>query len=82
MVSLSVSPFEELVVEASEKPMILPPKRCTAVSKLSRVRVDGSKKRVAITFPSRTFRSGFSSKRLVFSSRSRISSFEMSVIDT
>lgn len=45
MVSLSVSPFEELVVEASEKPMILPPKRFTAVSKLSRVRVDGSKKK-------------------------------------
>ena len=47
MVSLSVSPFEELVVEASEKPMILPPKRFTAVSKLSRVRVDGSKNSVA-----------------------------------
>ena len=44
MVSLSVSPFDELVVAASENPMTRPPKRFTAVSKLSLVLVEGSKK--------------------------------------
>lgn len=43
MVSFSVSPFDELDVAASENPMTLPPNRFTAVSKLNRVRVDGSK---------------------------------------
>ena len=82
MVSFSVSPFEELVVLASENPMTFPPNRLTAVSKLSRVRVEGSKNRVATTLPSRIYRLGFSSNRRAFSRRSRISSFEKSVIDT
>lgn len=51
MVSFNVSPLEELVVEASWKPMTRPPKRLTAVSKLNRVRVEGSKNKVAATFP-------------------------------
>ncbi len=55
MVSFRVSPFDELVVLASEKPITFPPRRFTAVSKLSRVRVDGSKKSVAMTLPARRF---------------------------
>ena len=43
MVSFSVSPLEELVVEASWNPITRPPRRLTAVSKLNRVRVEGSK---------------------------------------
>ena len=42
MVSFSVSPFEVLVDEASLKPITRPPRRFTAVSKLSLVRVEGS----------------------------------------
>ena len=49
MVSLSDSPFLTLVVSALAKPMILPPRYCTALSKLSLVRVDGSKNNEAIT---------------------------------
>ena len=64
MVSLSVSPLEELVVLASVKPITLAPSLFAAVSKLSRVRVDGSKKSVATTFPSSTFSPGCSSKNL------------------
>ena len=48
IVSLRVSPFDWLLVLASEKPMTRPPRRLTAVSKLRRVRVDGSKNSVAV----------------------------------
>ena len=82
IVSFSVSPFEELVVLASEKPIILPPNRFTAVSKLNRVRVDGSKNRVATTFPSNNLRFGFASKYFMSSSSSSISSFVKSEIET
>lgn len=44
MVSLSVSPLDELVALGSEKPMTRAPSRLAAVSKLSLVRVEGSKK--------------------------------------
>ena len=50
MVSFSVSPFDELVTFGSVNPITLAPKRFAAVSKLNRVRVEGSKKRVATTF--------------------------------
>lgn len=59
MVSFNVSPLEELVVEASWKPMTRPPKRLTAVSKLNRVRVEGSKNKVAATFLPADAGSGF-----------------------
>ena len=49
MVSLSDSPFCTLVEPGSEKPITLAPSREAALSKLSRVRVEGSKKRVATT---------------------------------
>ncbi len=48
-VSSSVSPFATDVDSAEEKPMTRPLSRCMAVSKERRVRVLGSKKRVAIT---------------------------------
>ncbi len=62
MVSFSVSPFDWLLVFASENPITLPPNRLTAVSKLSRVRVEGSKNSVATTLPSKIFWLGFFSK--------------------
>ena len=55
MVSFRVSPFDDEVVEASEKPITLPPRRLTAVSKLRRVRVDGSKKKRRHHFPVKDF---------------------------
>ena len=55
MVSFSVSPLLWLVLLASENPITFAPRRLIAVSKLSLVRVEGSKKRLAITFPSRKF---------------------------
>ena len=82
MVSLSVSPLEVEVLEASENPITRPPRRFTAVSKLSRVRVDGSKKRVATTFPSSRRRLGRSSNFWAVSSRLSISSRLKSLIDT
>ena len=82
IVSFSVSPFDELDVAASENPITRPPRRFTAVSKLRRVRVDGSKNRVATTLPSRSFRFGFASKYFISSSKSSISCFEKSEIDT
>lgn len=82
MVSFSVSPFEVLVDEASLKPITRPPRRFTAVSKLSLVRVEGSKNSVATTLPSRIFWLGFSSKCLACASRRRISSFDRSLIET
>ena len=74
MVSFRVSPFDELLVAASENPIIEPPRRTTAVSKLNRVRVEGSKNRVAITFPSNVFRFGLASKSAAESRMARISS--------
>ena len=62
--------------------MTRPPKRLTAVSKLNLVRVEGSKKRVAMTRPSRSFRLGFCSKRAARSRSRRISSVASWLIDT
>lgn len=62
MVSFKVSPLDELLVEASEKPIMEPPSLTTAVSKLNRVRVEGSKNKVAITLPSSDLRLGAASK--------------------
>ena len=81
-VSLSVSPFVELLDLGSEKPMIRPPSLLTAVSKLSRVRVEGSKKRVAATIPSIKCLFGFVSKRRARSKIRRISSSVHCSIDT
>ncbi len=53
MVSFNVSPLLTLVLSASEKPITLAPRRFAAVAKLSLVLVEGSKKRVATTFPRR-----------------------------
>ena len=53
MVSFIVSPFDTLDDDASVNPMYLPPKRLIALSKLKRVRVDGSKNSVAITLPAK-----------------------------
>ena len=44
MVSFRVSPLDELVALGSENPITRAPSRLAAVSKLSRVRVEGSKK--------------------------------------
>lgn len=54
MVSFRVSPLDELVALGSENPITRAPSRLAAVSKLSRVRVEGSKNRVATTLPSIT----------------------------
>ncbi|BAA29810.1 112aa long hypothetical protein [Pyrococcus horikoshii OT3] len=51
MVSLRLSPFLTLLVEASANPITEPPKRCIALSKLNLVLVDGSKNNVANIFP-------------------------------
>ena len=59
IVSLSVSPLEELVALGSENPITRAPRRLAAVSKLKRVRVEGSKNRVATTFPCNNRRLGF-----------------------
>ena len=49
MVSSSVSPLATEVDSAEEKPTTEPPRRCMAVSKERRVRVEGSKKSAAMT---------------------------------
>ena len=59
MVSFRVSPLDELVALGSENPITRAPSRLAAVSKLSRVRVEGSKNRVATTLPSNNRRLGF-----------------------
>ena len=51
MVSASDSPFWMLVPEVLLKPMTLPPSSWMAVSKLSRVRVEGSKNSEAMMRP-------------------------------
>ncbi len=55
IVSTRFSPFFVLDVSVSEKPIVVPPSFCIAASKLRRVRVDGSKKRVARIFPFSVF---------------------------
>ena len=82
MVSFSVSPFDVEVDMASENPMTRPPRRLTAVSKLSRVRVDGSKNKVATTFPSSILWFGWRSKYSAFRKRSVISPSLRSEMDT
>lgn len=82
IVSWKVSPFETLVFEVPEKPITRPPRRLIALSKLSRVRVDGSKNSDANTFPASTCRCGSASKRAARSIIFRISSHEKSVIET
>ena len=47
MVSFKLSPFVELVALGSAKPITRAPNRLAAVSKLKRVRVEGSKNKVA-----------------------------------
>ena len=81
MVSFSVSPLLWLVLEASENPMTLAPSLLTAVSKLRRVLVEGSKKRLPMTFPSRNFCSLFFSNSLAVSKTCRISSLLKSWIE-
>lgn len=81
MVSFSVSPFDWLLVLASLKPITLPPRRFTAVSKLRRVRVDGSKNSEPTTLPSRMFWLGFFSNSLARRNSDRISSFVKSVME-
>ena len=68
-VSFNVSPLDELVAFGSVKPMTRAPRRLAAVSKLSRVRVEGSKKRVATTLPSSIFRFGFCSNSFAISNK-------------
>ena len=82
MVSFSVSPLEELVTFGSVNPMTLAPRRLAAVSKLRRVRVDGSKNRVATTFSASRRRLGFFSNSLAISRRYMIFSLECSAIVT
>ena len=60
--------FDELVAFGSLNPMTRAPSRLAAVSKLSRVRVEGSKNRVATTFPSSRCRFGRSSNCFAISS--------------
>jgi hypothetical protein len=62
--------------------MALAPRRLAAVSKLRRVRVDGSKNRVATTFSASRRRLGFFSNSLAISRRYMIFSLECSAIVT
>ena len=80
--SFRVSPFEELDVAASEKPITLPPSLFTAVSKLRRVRVDGSKNSVATSLPSSSLLFGFCSNFSAKSNMRRMYSLLQSEIDT
>ena len=52
MVSATLSPLEAEELAAAEKPSTWPPRESIALSKLRRVRVDGSKKSVARILPS------------------------------
>lgn len=51
MVSARFSPFVTEAISGLAKPIAEPPSLCIAASKLSRVRVLGSKKSVASIFP-------------------------------
>jgi hypothetical protein len=74
-VSFNVSPLVTLEEDESVNPTILPPILLIAVSKLKRVRVDGSKNSEATTFPSSKLQFGFFSNSAALASTSRISSF-------
>ena len=52
MVSMTLSPLVVELSDAEAKPNVVPPSSSIAASKLSLVRVDGSKNSVAIFFPS------------------------------
>src|SRR6056297_3746652 len=82
MVSFNDSPFFTLDEPASVNPIYLPPRRLIALSKLKRVRVEGSKNNVAITLPCKRFWLGFFSNSSAKSRILKTSSFEKSVIDT
>ena len=82
MVSLSVSPFVEDVTFGSVNPMTRAPSRFAAVSNESRVRVLGSKNKVATMRPSRSLRLGRSSNSCAISMRYRIFSRERFAILT
>src|SRR6056297_2740187 len=82
MVSFNDSPFFTLDEPASVNPIYLPSKRLIALSKLKRVRVEGSKNNVAITLPCKRFWLGFFSNSSAKSRILKTSSFEKSVIDT
>ena len=81
IVSFSVSPFDWLLVLASLKPITRPPRRLTAVSKLRRVRVDGSKNSDPTTLPSRMRWLGFSSNSLARRRSDKISSLVKSEME-
>ena len=67
---------------ASEKPIIEPPRRITAVSKLNLVRVDGSKNKDAMIRFSKRFWEGCFSKVSAKSRMESCSFFVKSVMDT
>ena len=81
MVSWSDSPFCTLVPPGSLKPIMRAPSWLAALSKLRRVRVEGSKKSVATTLSLRIFCLGFFSNSSAMSSTSMYSSFEKSVME-
>ena len=74
-VSATLSPLEAELFCALAKPNTLPPRRIMADSKLSLVRVEGSKKSVARILPSHlwAYASGFAMISLAFSTSSSIS---------
>ena len=81
MVSCNDSPFWTLVPPGSLKPMMRAPSWLAALSKLKRVRVDGSKNRVATTLSDKIFCFGFFSNSSAMSNTSMYSSFEKSVME-
>ncbi len=81
MVSCRLSPFWTLVPPGSEKPIMRAPSWLAALSKLKRVRVDGSKKSVATTLSLKIFCFGFFSNPSAMSSTWMYSSFEKSVME-
>ena len=82
MVSLRVSPFVDDVTFGSVNPMTRAPSRFAAVSNERRVRVLGSKNKVATMRPSRSLRLGRSSNSCAISMRYRIFSRERFAILT
>ncbi len=74
MVSFNDSPLVRLLVAVSEKPITRPCRRLIAVSKLRRVRVEGSKKSVAQTIPFKKSRSGLALNLAALLSMRKISS--------
>ena len=82
IVSFKVSPFVALVTLASVNPMTRAPSLLAAVSKLRRVRVDGSKNNVATTRPLSNSRLGYRSNSFAMLRRYIISSLDKSAIVT